>query len=62
MKRCRRKNKYLHQDRIAMRIADRYNMVTDYKVARRKGYTPIESLEDWDILKPEDRPLFEEGS
>lgn len=54
MKRCRRKNKYHHQDYIAIRIADRYNMVEDYKVARRKGYTPIEALEDWDLIKPED--------
>ena len=41
-----------------MRIADRYDMVEDYKVARRKGYTPVEALEDWDILTAEDRNLF----
>ena len=61
MKHCRRKNKYLHQDRMAMLIADRYDMVEDYKVARRKGYTPLEALEDWDLLCPEERYLFEGG-
>ena len=36
-----------------MRIADRHDMVEDYKTARRKGYTPIEALEDWDLLDEE---------
>jgi len=52
------KNKYLLQDRIAMRIADRYGMTREYKMARRNGLTPIESLEDWDMLLPEERELF----
>jgi hypothetical protein len=52
------KNKYLFQDRIAMRIADRYGMTHEYKMARRNGLTPIESLEDWDMLLPEERELF----
>ena len=36
-----------------MRIADRYGMTYDYKVARRHHLTPIEALEDWDLLTPE---------
>lgn len=43
----RRRNKYFHQDRKAMRIADRYGMTYDYKEARRHHLTPIEALEDW---------------
>ena len=31
-------------------IAHEYD---DYKAARRKGYTPIEALEDWDLLDEE---------
>ena len=46
---------------MAMLIADRYDMVEDYKVARRKGYTPLEALEDWDLPCPEERYLFEGG-
>lgn len=48
-----RRNKYFHQDRIAMRIADRYGMTYDYKVARRHHLTPLEALEDWDLLTEE---------
>ena len=48
-----RRNKFFHQDRIAMRIADRYGMTYDYKVARRHHLTPIEALEDWDLLTEE---------
>ena len=55
----KRKNKYFHQDRIAMRIADRYGMVYDYKVARRHRMSPLEALEDWDLIRPEERALFE---
>lgn len=55
-----RKSRYPHQDRIAMRIADRHDMVEGYKTARRKGYTPIEALEDWDLLDEEAKKMFEE--
>lgn len=44
---------HFHQDRIAMRIADRYGMTYDYKVARRHHLTPLEALEDWDLLTKE---------
>ena len=54
----KRKKKYFHQDRIAMRIADRYHMVFDYKVARWHGLKPLEALEEWDLLLPEARALF----
>lgn len=53
-----RRNKYFHQDRIAMRIADRYGMTYDYKVARRHHLTPIEALEDWDLLTAENNKQF----
>ncbi len=52
------KNKYIAQDRIAMRIADRYGMTREYKTARRHHLTPLEALEDWDLIMPEKRELF----
>ena len=54
------RNRYYHQDRIAMSIASRYGMTHPYKLARRLRRTPIEALEEWDLIKPEDYKLFEE--
>lgn len=54
----KRKNKMLLQDRIAMCIADRYGLTREYKMARRNGLNPIEALEDWDMILPEERELF----
>lgn len=54
----RRRNKYFHQDRIAMRIADRYGMTYDYKEARHHHLTPLEALEDWDLLTEENYKLI----
>lgn len=48
-------SKLRHQDRIAMRIADRYGMNYDYKETRRHHLTP---LEDWDLLTPENNRLL----
>lgn len=47
------------QDRIAREIASRYNMLDDYEAARRYGLSPLEALEEWDLIKPEERYLFE---
>lgn len=55
----KKRNKYIAQDRIAMRIAARYGMTKEYKTARRNRLTPLEALEDWDLLLPEERALFE---
>ncbi len=38
-----------HQDRKAMRQADKYGLVWEYKEARRHGLTPWEALEEWDL-------------
>ena len=51
-------NKFFHQDRIAMRIAARHGMTYEYKLARMKLLNPIEALEDWDLMTPEDYALF----
>ena len=45
-------------DRIAMQIAARYGMVQEYKTARRKNLRPLQALEDWDLVKEEERELF----
>lgn len=42
-----------NQDRIAREIAASHNMLADYKAARRNGCTPIEALEEWDLLDEE---------
>ena len=55
------RHSYFSQDRRAMRIAARYGLTYEYKLARRHNLSPIEALEDWDMLKPEDYEMFEEG-
>ena len=47
------------QERIAREIASRHNMLADYRAARRAGLSPIEALEEWDLLTEEDYKLFE---
>ena len=54
------KNRYFHEDRIAIRLAARFGLTYEYKLARRHRLSPIEALEDWDMLSPEDYKLFEE--
>lgn len=53
-----KRSKYFAEDRRAMRMADEYGLVRDYKFTRRRGYTPLESLEEWDLIWPEDRKYF----
>ncbi len=52
------KQRYYIQDRIAMRIAARLGLVPEYKIARRHNCTPLEALEDWDMLMPGEEELF----
>ena len=44
---------YRKQERIARQIAEKYDMLSDYLAARRAGLSPIEALEDWDLLDEE---------
>ena len=53
-----KRNRFFHQDRIAMRIAARYGMTYEYKLARRNHLDPVEALEDWDLITPKDYALF----
>lgn len=53
-----RKNKYRHQDWIALRIAARYDLVEEYKTARRHRRTPLQALEEWDLLTEENLKLI----
>ena len=46
------------QDRLALQIAAQYGMTTEYKEARRHNLRPLQALEDWDLVKDEDRELF----
>ena len=55
---CRRRRKPNPQDRIALRIADRYGLTFEYKVARRHGLSPVEALDEWDMLTDEARRLL----
>lgn len=47
------------QDRIALGIAERYGMRQQYLEARKHGLSPLEALEDWDIIENNERYLFE---
>lgn len=53
-----RKNRYFTQDRLALRIAARYGMTQEYKDARRQNMRPLQALEDWDLVKEEEKELF----
>ena len=46
-------NKRRNQGRIAREIAASHNMLDDYKAARRDGCSPLEALEEWDLLDEE---------
>lgn len=48
------------QDRIAREIAARYGMTAQYEAARKGGFSPLEALEDWDMVTEEERKLFYE--
>lgn len=47
------KNRHRHLDRIALAIAASHGMAYEYKEARRHGLSPIEALDDWDLLDDE---------
>ena len=46
------------QDRLALQIAAKYGMTKEYKTARRQNMRPLEALEDWDLVREEERKLF----
>lgn len=46
------------QDRIALQIAAKYGHTKEYKMARRQNMRPLEALEEWDLVREEDRKLF----
>ena len=39
-------------------IAARYGMTKEYKEARRQNVRPLQALEDWDLVRDEERKLF----
>lgn len=45
-------------DRLALQIAAKYGMIKEYKDARRQNMRPLEALEEWDLVKEEERELF----
>ena len=45
-------------DREASEIAARHGMLEDYMAARRNGLSPLEALEEFDLVGPEERQLF----
>ena len=49
---------YRKQDRVAAEIAARYNMSRAYKMARNFGLTPMESLDENDLLTDENYHLL----
>lgn len=47
------------QDEIALGIARRYGMEQQYQEARKQGLSPLEALEEWDLILLDERKLFE---
>ncbi len=47
------------QDSIALDIARRYGMERQYVEAREQGLSPLEALEEWDLILLDERKLFE---
>jgi len=43
-----KKRRRIH--RIAREIAASHGLEADYRAARRQGLSPIEALEEWDLL------------
>lgn len=43
-----KKRRRIH--RIALEIAASHGLEADYRAARRAGLSPIEALEEWDLL------------
>jgi hypothetical protein len=46
------------QERKAREIAARYDMLHAYEESRRHGETPLQALEEWDLILPEERKYF----
>ena len=46
------------QDCLALQIAAKYGLTKEYKMARRQNMRPLEALEEWDLVKEEERELF----
>ena len=44
----------------AEQIAAKYGLTKEYKMARRQNRCPLEALEEWDLIQPEDRKLFKD--
>ena len=46
------------QDRIARDYAAHYGLLREYKMARAHGLSPLEALEEWDLLTSKLRELM----
>lgn len=55
----RRVTRRKRHERLARQIAAQHGMLDDYRAARRSGLSPIQALEEWDLLRPEDRQMFD---
>lgn len=55
----RRVTRRRRHERLARQIAAQHGMLDDYRAARRSGLSPIQALEEWDLLSPEDRQMFD---
>lgn len=54
-----RVTRYRRHERLARQIAAQHGMLDDYRAARRSGLSPIQALEEWDLLSHEDRQMFD---
>lgn len=58
----KRKRKHSDRlDRLAESIADENGLLYEYSLARLYGYSPLEALDDWDLLTPEAKARLDEA-
>lgn len=55
----RRVTRRRRHERLARQIAAQHGMLDDYRAARRSGLSPIQALEEWDLLSHENRQMFD---
>lgn len=55
----RRVTRRRRHELLARQIAAQHGMLDDYRAARHSGLSPIQALEEWDLLSPEDRQMFD---
>lgn len=51
--------RWRRHNKIAREIAEKRGMLKEYEIARGHGCSPIEALEEWDLITPDEYSLFD---